>query len=220
MSDDTLPNDKSTRTRLFYLRNADRHPVGCFAFQIHGDTVHYGLALCHESDLNKWDRKLAKQIAEGRLNRQLTSPDQEDEEKLPSAELQEESAEEDDMEKTRIRVKWVRGTIDKIIRETGIPVSLTALCSINLRHGFDRVVASDLEMRRARRDARLSDDPQELREIVEDILSENRCLKRQLEMFKSYFSSSERLENGFYKDKDYPFLSSNRDRLSRKLAQV
>jgi hypothetical protein len=57
--------------KYVYVRDEKKNPVGCVAYQVHDGHFYYGWSVHNPAD--QFDRKLARTIAEGRLQKRLES---------------------------------------------------------------------------------------------------------------------------------------------------
>ena len=64
-------HDMKNSVKYIYVRDEKKNPVGCVAYQVHNDHFYYGWSVHNPAD--RFDRKLARTIAVGRLQKRLES---------------------------------------------------------------------------------------------------------------------------------------------------
>lgn len=58
------------KTRLFYIRDSERNPVGCLAYQFDGKNIKYNFSCCNLSMKDRFAKKFGRELAIERLKNQ------------------------------------------------------------------------------------------------------------------------------------------------------
>lgn len=58
---------KTDKSMYIYIRDSKRNPVGCISYAVQGNDVKYTLSVCANGDYKKFTKKMAKNIADERM---------------------------------------------------------------------------------------------------------------------------------------------------------
>lgn len=58
---------KTDKSMYIYIRDSKRNPVGCISYTVDGSDVKYTLSVCANGDYKKFTKRMAKDIADTRM---------------------------------------------------------------------------------------------------------------------------------------------------------